>query len=77
MEGLGLHLGRIWDALGRLLDALGRLLMAFWSLKSELFASMGPRWNPGRLLNRFGLNFGKVLDGFWQIVEGIWEDLGA
>ena len=28
-EGLGLHLGRVWDGLGRLLGALGRFLVAF------------------------------------------------
>ena len=28
-EGLGLNLGRVWDALGRLLAALRRLLLIF------------------------------------------------
>ena len=28
-EGLGLHLGGVWDGLGRLLGALGRLLAVF------------------------------------------------
>ena len=36
-EGLGLHLGRVWEALGRLLDALGSILAIFGAFKIELF----------------------------------------
>ena len=68
-EGLGLHLGRIWDALGPLLDALGRLLAVFWAFKVELFSSMGPRWAPRGLLDRFWVDLGRDLGGFG-------EDLG-
>ena len=32
-EGLGLHLGGVWDALGPLVGALGRLLAVFWAFQ--------------------------------------------
>ena len=48
-EGLGLHLGGVWDGLGPLWGALGRLLGFFWTLKIELFKGMGPRWPPRAL----------------------------
>ena len=36
-EGLGLHLGGVWERLWRLLDALGPFLAKFWAFKSQLF----------------------------------------
>ena len=42
-EGLGPHLGGVWDGLEPLLGALGRLLAVFWTFKIDLFSSMGPR----------------------------------
>ena len=42
-EGLGPHLGRVWDGDGSLLGALGRLLAVFWTFKVELFSSMSTR----------------------------------
>ena len=36
LDGLGLHLGRVWDALGRLLVALGRFLAISGAFKIEL-----------------------------------------
>ena len=65
-EGLGLHSGRVWDALGRPLGTLGRLVLAFWSFKDDLFASMGPRWTLRNLLDRFGIDCAMVLEGFWE-----------
>ena len=35
-EGLGLHLGRVWEALGTLLGALKRCWVVFWAFKTEL-----------------------------------------
>ena len=35
-EGLGLHLGGVWDGLGPLLGALGRFLGVFWAFKIKL-----------------------------------------
>ena len=42
-EGLGLHLGRVWDDLGRLLGALGPLLGVFGAFGIDFVSSMGPR----------------------------------
>ena len=65
-EGLGLHLGGVWDGLGPLLGALGRLLAVFWPFKIELFSHIGTRWAPRRLLDRFGVDFGGYLNRFWK-----------
>ena len=42
-DGLGLHLGGVWDALGRLLGALGCLLAIFLVFKIELLVNNGPK----------------------------------
>ena len=36
-EGLGLHLGGVWERLWRLLGALGPFLAVFGAFKSQLF----------------------------------------
>ena len=36
-EGLGLHLGGVWERLWRLSGALGPFLAVFWAFKSQLF----------------------------------------
>ena len=73
-EGLGPHLGRVWDGLGPLLGALGRLLAVFWTFKIEPFSSMGPRWSPRGLLDRFWVDLGKDLGGFWEDLGGFGEE---
>ena len=59
-EGLGPHLGRVWDGLGYLLDALGRLLLVFGTFKILLFSNMGPTWAPRGLLARFRGGLGRI-----------------
>ena len=86
-EGLGLHLGGVWDGLGRLWGALGRLLAHFWTIKIDLFSSLGPRWSGKSLfppsetiLARFWRvweGFGRVLGGFWSIFGWILERFGT
>ena len=75
-EGLGPHLGGVWDGLGPLLGALGRLLAVFWTFKIELFSSMGPRWAPRGLLDRFWVDLGRDLGGFWEDLGGSGEEFG-
>ena len=75
-EGLGLHFGGGWDGLGPLLGALGRLLAAFWTFKFELFFSIGPRWAPRGLLDRFWVDFGRDSGGFWEDLGGFWKEFG-
>ena len=36
-EGLGLHLGGLWERLRRILGALGPFLAVSWAFKSQLF----------------------------------------
>ena len=71
-EALGLHLGRVWEALGRLLEALGRLLGAIFRIFSLIFGylnsccvfsvifcpKMASRVDFGRVWGRFGGEFG-------------------
>ena len=76
-EGLGLHLGGLWRVLECLLGALGRLLAVLGAFKIEPFSSMGPRWAPRGLLDRFWEGLGRVLGGFREILEGFGETLGA
>ena len=75
-EGLGPHLGRVWDGLGPLLGALGRLLAVFWTFKVELFSSMGPRWAPRGLLDRFWVDLGRDLGGFGEDLGRFGEEFG-
>ena len=72
-EGLGLHLGRVWDGLGPLLGALGRFLAVFGAFEIKLFPSIGPRWAPRGLLERFWVDFGRNLQDFGRI----WRVWGA
>ena len=76
-EGLGPHLGRVWDGLGPLLGALGRLWVVFWTFKIQLFSSMGPRWAPRGLLDRFWVDLGKDLGGFWKDLGRFGEEFGS
>ena len=76
-EGLGLHLGGVWDALGRLLGAPGPLLVAFWAFKIEFFSSIAPRWSPRGLLDRFGVDLGRFWEGFGRVLGGFWVNLGV
>ena len=73
-EALGLHLGGVGNGLGPLLGALGRLLVVFWSFKIELFPSIGPRWAPRGLLDRFWVDLGRILGRFGKVLGRIWED---
>ena len=73
-EALGLHLGGVGGGLGPLLGALGRLLVVFWSFEIEFFPSIGPRWAPRGLLDRFWVDFGRILGGFGRVLGGIWDD---
>ena len=72
----GSYLGGVWDGLGGLLGALGCLLAAFWTFTIELFSRIGPRWAPRSLLDRFGLDFGRVLGRFWMRFESFWAGSG-
>ena len=74
-DGLGPHLGRVWDALGRLVGALGRLLTIFWAFKIELLFNMGPK-APRGLLDRFWVDLGRDLTGFWEDLGMSWIPFG-
>ena len=63
--GLGFHLGKVWEGLQRLLGALRRLLPCFEAFKLVSFSSVGPRWAPRGLLDRFWIDFDRVLVRFW------------
>ena len=74
-EGLGLHLGGVWDGLERLLGvsgrsgaSLGRFLIVFFSVGIQLFKSIGPTWLPRELSNPFGVELGR----FWNDLECFW-----
>ena len=58
-ERFGLTLGWVWDSLGPLLGALGCIFTVFWTFEIELFSSIGPRWAPRGLLDRFGAPLGR------------------
>ena len=57
-EGLGPHLGGVWDSLGCLLCTFRRL-----------FSSIGLRWGPRGLLARFRVDFERFCEGFWWVLE--------
>ena len=59
-EGLGLHLGGVWDGLGPLLGALGRLLDASWALKSQQYHDTSDFF-------RFLVDLGKDFGGFGKV----------
>ena len=52
-KNLGIHLGRVWDALESLLNDLGRVWASFLAFKTQLVRSIGPRWALKCFLNRF------------------------
>ena len=72
-EGLGHHLGRVWDGLEPLLGALGRLGAGFWAFQCELESSMGPKAGSKRPLRSILDRFCKVLEGFWKYLGRVWE----
>ena len=66
-EGLGLHLGGVWDSLGRLLDALRRLLAGFgvfWACSKWDFckALVQDRLQEATWID-LGVDFGRVFGG--------------
>jgi len=70
-EGLGPHLGRVWDGLGRLLDALGRLLVVSGAFKFEVLfkqlSKLDSKRALGSILEGFGEAFGKVSEDFGKV----------
>ena len=82
-EGLGLHLKGVWDSLVCLLCTFRRFLTVFLVFEIALFSSIGLRWGPRDLLEKFWIDFGSILEGsgkvfggFWKGLEGVWEDFG-
>ena len=69
-------MGSVWDGLGPLLGALGHLLAVFWAFKVELFSSMGPRWAPRGLLDRFWIDLGRDLGRFLEDLGRSGEEFG-
>ena len=74
-DGLGLHFGRLRDGLGPLLGALGQLLAVSWPFKIKLFFSIGRRWAPRCLLERFSIDFGRDSGGFVEDLGGFRKEL--
>ena len=82
-KGLGLQLGGGWDGLSRLLGTCGHFFVVFLVFSIHFFqtwVNMGPRWAPRGLWHRFGVDFGRVLEGFGEglgrVWGEIWKDLG-
>ena len=63
-KGLGLHLGRVWEALGRLGATLGRILTVCWTSKSYLFKTLVQHG----LQEAFWIDFGKGWGGFGYVL---------
>ena len=73
---------RGWEGLGRLLATLGRLLGTSWAplgpswaplgrflgVQNRVFLSIGPRWSPKGLLDRFWEGLGRI----WMRFGRIW-----
>ena len=75
-EGLGLHLGGVWERLWRLLGALGPFLAVFGRSKASFFKAL----IQDRLQEAFWIEFGLILGflaGFGRVWRGIWEHLEA
>ena len=75
-EGLGLHLGGVWDGLGRLLGTFGRFLAVLGVFYIILFSNMGqhgPKMSSKRplasILGRFWKGLGRILEGFGKVLE--------
>ena len=71
-EGLGLHLGGVWDALERLAATFGRILTACWTFQIISFKTMGQ----DGLQEAFWMAFGSILGGFGENLDASWENLG-
>ena len=78
-EGLGVHLGRVWDALGRLMATFsqfwayfGRIWAFFGRSKSYLFQA----WVRNELQEAFWVDFGSLLKGLGKVLGGFGEGLG-
>ena len=69
-------MGGLWAGLGPLMGALGRLLAVFWTFKIKLFLSIGPRWVPRGLLDRFWVDLGRDLGGFGEDLGRFGEEFG-
>ena len=70
---LKMDLGWTWTQFGKALGRSGTPLGLFWLLfgrfmavKIEFFESIGPRWPPRSLWDRFGVDFGRIWAGFWE-----------
>ena len=68
-EGLGLHLGRVWDALERLGATFGRILTACWTFQNHIFLKQWSKMGSKR-------PFGWLLDRLWKGLGRIWMHLG-
>ena len=70
-EGLGPHLGRVWEGLGRVLDALGRLLVVSGAFKIEVLfkqlSKLDSKRTLGLILEGFGEAFGRVSGDFGRV----------
>ena len=70
-EGLGLHLGRVWDGLGLLLDALGRRLVVSGAFKIEVLfkqlSKLDSKGPLGSMLEGFGEALGRVSGDFGRV----------
>ena len=75
-EGLGLHLEGGWDGLGRLLATFGRFLVVLGMFWISLLSSIGLRWGPEGLLDRFWKGSGKILGGFGEDLGRVWAGFG-
>ena len=75
-DGLGLHLGGVWDALGSLLGTLGRLLAVLGAFKIQLLQTIGSRWAPKFLLDRFWVDLGRAWGGSGRVWERLGEGFG-
>ena len=71
-EGLGLHLGRVWDGLGLLSELLGASGPFFDRSKSNFYKALVQEG----LQEAFWIDFGWLWEGFGTNFGWIWEDLG-
>ena len=73
----GSVLDSIWDGFGTVLGLFWALSAVFWTFKTKLFLSIGPRWAPRGLLDRFWVDLGKDLGRFCEDLGRFWEGLGS
>ena len=77
LEGLELHLERIWDALGRSWASSWRswtALGCFLDVQNPIFFREWPKMVSRGLLNRFWVDLGKDWGGFLEHMGGFGED---